>query len=547
MTSQIGRLIIDLRHQYDLFGLTQKLFRPVLNFMNQNQAKQVCEEMKIDNCFFPLPILLRINDKQAKEIYKFKQIHLCSSDQTNLATLDIHDIYPWDIRYEAHHSLGTTEPQHPYYQYLRSQEFTHCISGNISKSITQRIIPPSGNWNMFYRSPEECQDIWRMRGIEHLVGFQTRNPLHRSHMELIKQAIDSIKEPGMKAGLLHPVIGPTQDQDVDPHTRVRLYQHAIKHFGHTQVFMNLLPINMRMAGPREACWHAIIRRNVGCTHFIVGRDHAGPTPKKENGEPFYEPFAAQELAKEHQKSMGIKILPMKEMVYDTHNGIYKPSDEVQPEHAGKLSGTALRKAIAERKPLPKWFTIPEVERELRRVNEIKSRHQGLCIYAFGLSGSGKTTTLQQWSHLLKESGFHKPITILDGDEIRREWSPDLGFSPEDRKLHVRRIGKLAALITEHGGCVFVANIAPFEADREHNRQIISSKGKYLDIFFDIPIEECARRDVKGFYATNGKNAMNVFQKPTIRPSFTIQNNDEQNRVFEEVLRIIRETYYYEFP
>jgi len=540
------KIFLDIRQQFDLFGLKEGLFHPVKRLMGFKEALDVSQGMRYHSHFFPLPIILRLTTPQVRSLANVNTVSLCDKDQTVLAELSIDDIFPWNIHDEAIWTLGTSQKQHPHYQWLCQNDFSHGISGNLVFK-EQRVIPKSGLWNFYYRSPGECVASWKERGLSHVVGFQTRNPLHRSHMALIEKAVDSIQEPGKKGALLHPVIGPTQEQDIDPHTRMRLYQMCLPEFKKTDIFLSLLPISMRMAGPREACWHAIIRKNVGCTHFIVGRDHAGPTPKQENGKPFYEPFAAQEMALRYEKEMGIKILAMPEMVYDKELKRYESAPNVPVERAGQLSGTALRKAITEGSAIPEWFAIPAVEAELRRVEDVKRRHRGVCIYAFGISGSGKTTTLKEWIHLLKERGFQKPITLLDGDEIRQEWSPDLGFSPEERKLHVWRIGKLATTIVEHGGIVFVANIAPFNADRDHNRQLISSKGHYFDIFFDIPIDECAKRDVKGFYQNQGIQKMNVFEKPTHTPSFIISQNQEHLKTFNKILFQLRDIFGKEFP
>lgn len=543
----LKKLILDIRHQFDLFGIQNGLFNPIKSFMNQQEALSVCHEMKFQNTFFPLPILLRLTNQQLQSIKDQSSILLCAQDQTTLAKLDIHEVFPWCIHKESFFSLGTNQVQHPYYQYLLNNQFTYAISGELHSTENQKIIPKEGIWKQLYRTPQECNQLWNDTGVSQIVGFQTRNPLHKSHMTLIEKAVESISDDGNKVALLHPVIGPTQTQDIDPFTRIRLYQMALPKFKNTNVVLNLLPINMRMAGPKEALWHSIIRKNVGCTHFIVGRDHAGPTPKRDDGTPFYGPYDAQKLALDKEKDLGIKILAMPEMVYDMKRKIYSGINEVPKKDAGSLSGTALRMAITESKPIPEWFTLPSIEKELRRVDKTKKKHQGLCLYAFGISGSGKTTTLLQWNHLLKEQGFQKPITILDGDEIRQTWSPDLGFSPEERKLHVRRIGALASMIVQHGGIVFVANIAPFEADRQFNKNLISQYGHYIDIFFDINMSECAKRDVKGFYKTEGLQKMNVFERPLQKPTFTIHKNDEHSTIFQQILQKLQSMFSSDFP
>ena len=533
------RYILDRRTLFDLKGLATRLFHPIQNFMTKEDALSVCETMRTSagSHFFPLPILLRLN-KQNLPFFETDQVFLCDTDQTPLAKFSPRDIFPWSIHHESQHSLGTTDKNHPYYQWLLRQEYTHAVSGDIEylPSLTNPYSFRGDPWLPYFKTPEEVGRMWKERGVEQVVGFQTRNPLHRSHMAVIEQAVEEVMRSTRRAtgALLHPVVGPTQETDIDAHTRVRLYEMALPHF-RVPIELQLLPIHMRMAGPREALWHAIIRRNVGCTHFIVGRDHAGPTPKRADGSSFYGAFDAQELARKHEADLGIGIIPMKEMVYHKSRGVYVPSGEVPESERGVLSGTALREAIRTNREVPDWFSLPEVVKELRRVHREGMESRGVCFYAYGLSGSGKTTTLRSFIHQLRHLGYVRPLVLLDGDEVRREWSPELGFSQKDRTVHVRRMGRIARTIVEQGGVVFVANIAPFQADRDWNREHISGAGDYYEVFFDVGSEVCEARDPKGFYREKGREGMTgFFERPRNVPEFVVGSDADREKLFEFV-------------
>jgi sulfate adenylyltransferase len=330
-------------------------------------------------------------------------------------------------------------------------------------------------------------------GHENVVAFQTRNPLHRIHEELTKRAAEKVGG----SLLIHPVVGMTKPGDVDHYTRVRIYRALIdNYYDKNSTALSLLPLAMRMAGPKEALLHAIIRRNYGANHFIVGRDHAGPG-NDSSGKPFYGPYDAQELMVQHEAEIGVKMVPFEMLVYLPDEDRYVELKDV-PEGAKTLniSGTQVRDDyLAKGELLPEWFTRPETAEILRQ--SYPPRHdQGFCIWFTGLSGSGKSATTQVLTDLLLERG--KILTVLDGDVVRTHLSKGLGFSAEDRDTNIMRIGFVAGELVRHGGSVVCAAISPYRNARNEARKMVGDN--FIMIHMDTPVEVCEQRDVKGLYA-----------------------------------------------
>lgn len=490
----------------DLELLLDGSFNPLSGFMNQKDYKSVVKKMRLsDGTLWPMPIVLPINSQQKEQIVH--KDHVILTDDTNLplAKLYVNDIYKPDLKRECKYVYGTNDDNHPYVKIVNSL----CDGDNevwyVGGEVEVINMPPHYDFKDLRMNPVQMRNYFEKESWTTVVGFQTRNPMHRSHIELTKyalnQAADSYKYcknyDDCKL-LIQPIVGVTQVEDIDYHTRVRCYKSILKYYPENKVKLSLLPLSMRMAGPREALWHALIRKNYGCTHFIVGRDHAGPSTKTKEGESFYGPYDAHELLEKHKDEIGINIVKSKMVVYLKDSDTYLPADEV-PEGSDVLtiSGTQFRKMLRDGSDVPSWFSYPEVVDELRKtVKPLSSR--GLCIYFVGLSGSGKTTLAKNLENRLKEF-VDRPITVLDGDVIRKNLSKGLGFSKEDRSANVRRIGYVASEIVKHGGIVICANIAPYQEDRTANREIISNFGTYLEIFVDTPIEICEKRDIKGLY------------------------------------------------
>ncbi len=481
----VKRITLGERALCDLELLAVGGFSPLTTFMGKKDYERVCAEMRLaDGTLWPMPIALPIG--RDLDLTEGEDLFLCDAQGSVLAKMSVKEIYAYDPLAEARAVLGTTDEKHPGVQALGRQGSRY-VSGPLAVLET----PAHFDFTELRLTPKQMRDAIAERGWEKVVAFQTRNPLHRAHEEITKRAA---RELG--AGLLlHPSVGVTKPGDVDHYTRVRCYKAlATHHYGPREIALGLLPLAMRMAGPREALWHAIIRRNYGATHFIVGRDHAGPGIDS-NGKPFYGPYDAQELAKKHEQELGVGIVPFQMMVYLPNKDTYVPVNEVpKGEPTADISGTQVRDDyLAKGRALPTWFTRPEVAAVLAEASPPKFA-QGVTIWLTGLSGAGKSTITHGLEQRLLAVG--RDVTILDGDEIRTHLSKGLGFSKEDRDANIRRVGYVAAQITRHGGTVIAAVISPYKAVRDEVRKAV---GNFVEVFVDAPLEVCEARDVKGLY------------------------------------------------
>jgi sulfate adenylyltransferase len=365
---------------------------------------------------------------------------------------------------------------------------------NISGRLRVLQLPRRHDFQNLRLTPEQTRARLTTFGHPNVVAFQTRNPLHRVHEELTKrasQAVDGVL-------LLHPVVGMTKPGDVDHYTRVRTYKAlAERYYDPDRILLSLLPLAMRMAGPREALWHTIIRRNYGANHFIVGRDHASPGVDS-TGKPFYGPYDAQALVERHSEELGVKVVPFSELVYLPDEDRYEEVSKIARHiTTASISGTQVRDNYLNRgQKLPDWFTRPEVAEILMETYPPRHR-QGVCIWFTGLSGAGKSTTAQVLTVLLQERG--RQVTLLDGDEVRTHLSKGLGFSKADRDINIRRIGYVAGEIVRHGGVVICAAVSPYRATRNDVRNMVGNE-QFVEVFVDTPLEVCEQRDVKGMYA-----------------------------------------------
>ena len=375
------------------------------------------------------------------------------------------------------------------------------------------------------KSPQEVRDFFRLNNWKDVIAFQTRNPMHRAHYELTKLAMD---EHNSKL-LIHPVIGMSKPGDIDHFTRVKCYQHIIKYYPENSVELSLINLAMRMAGPKEALWHAIIRKNYGCNRIIIGRDHAGPGVNAE-GKPYYQPYDAQELIAQYQEELEIKMVPFKEMVFAKNKKTFLPLDKIeQDDPIEKLSGTQFKEFLQQRTEIPNWYSFPEVIHELRK-RFPKLHNQGLTVFFTGLSGAGKSTLANAIMYKLMETE-DRPITLLDGDIVRQHLSSELGFSKEDRDIHVKRIGYVASEITKHGGVAICAPIAPYSNTRKVVRNMIDEVGSFVEIHVATPLSVCEERDTKGLYkqARAGKildftGVSDPYEEPE-NPEITVDTSD----------------------
>jgi sulfate adenylyltransferase len=386
--------------------------------------------------------------------------------------------------------FGTTNREHPGVRHLLERTNPVYVGG----VVEGLQLPSHYDFEELRRTPAHVRAEFERRGWSKVVAFQTRNPMHRAHQELTIRAAGAVDA----KLLIHPVVGMTKPGDVDHYTRVRCYKALLRRYPPDTAMLSLLPLSMRMAGPREAVWHAIIRRNYGCTHLIVGRDHAGPGAAA-NGQPFYGPYEAQTLLGQHADEIGITMVPFPMLVYVRDLDDYLPEDRVpNGRKALSVSGTELRRLLATGGELPDWFTYPEVADELRRSYRPR-RTQGVAVFFTGLSGAGKSTIAQVlMSKLLARGG--RSVTLLDGDLVRKNLSSELGFSREHRDLNIRRIGFVASEIVKHGGIAICAPIAPYDATRREVRAMVGAQGGFALVHLSTSLDVCEQRDRKGLYA-----------------------------------------------
>jgi sulfate adenylyltransferase len=483
---------LSARQLCDLELLLSGGFSPLRGFMTRPDYEGVCHDMRLaSGVIWPMPITLDVTEDFAKKLQPgTSKVALRDPEGVMLAVLNVEEVWQPDRNAEAKAVFGTTSTVHPGVDYAVSKSNPWYVGGKL-----EGLQEPSHyDFKALRLTPAELRSEFSRMGWRRVVAFQTRNPMHRAHQELTFRAAKSV-EANL---LLHPSVGMTKPGDVDYFTRVRCYQLLLAKYPAGTVKLSLLPLAMRMGGPREAIWHALIRKNHGVTHFIVGRDHAGPG-NDSDGKPFYGPYDAQELFKKHEKDIGVTMVPFNMMVYLEEHDRYVPDNEV-PKGARVLniSGTELRDRLNEGREIPSWFTYPEVVRELRR--SYPPRHkQGVTIFFTGLSGSGKSTIANVLLTKFLEMGG-RPVTILDGDIVRKHLSSELGFSKEHRDINIRRIGYVASEITKNGGIAICAPIAPYDAVRKQVRAMIEPYGGFVLVHIATPIETCEQRDRKGLYA-----------------------------------------------
>jgi sulfate adenylyltransferase len=479
------------RQLCDLELLLSGGFSPLRGFLGRADWESVCEAMRLrDGTLWPIPITLDVPESLARTLREGASLALRDPEGLLLAALHVEDVFQPDLRRECGAVYGSTDRTHPGVNQVLEHDRPWCVGG----TLEGLQAPAHYDFRSLRLTPAEVRAEFERLGWRQVIAFQTRNPMHRAHRELTVRAAKAVQ-----ANLLiQPVVGMTRPGDVDHYTRVRSYQALLPRYPVHTVMLSLLPLSMRMAGPREAVWHALIRRNYGCSHFIIGRDHAGPG-NDAAGKPFYEPYAAQELAKKHEKEIGLGIVPFQNMVYVEDLDQYFCEDEVPPgSRVLSISGTELRSRLARGREIPAWFTFPEVADELRRMHP--PRHvQGFTVLFTGLSGAGKSTIASALLVKLLEMGG-RPVTLLDGDIVRKHLSSELGFSREHRDLNIRRIGFVASEITKNGGVAICAPIAPYDSVRAEVRKMIQPLGGFILVHVATPLEICESRDRKGLYA-----------------------------------------------
>jgi len=516
---QLPSIKITMRNLCDLELIATGGFSPLNTFMGKADYDRVLREMRLaDGTLFPLPITLTVDPKELPTVGEELALRSANFDLIAVMTLD--EVYHWNPETEAAHAYGTTDSKHPMVSEMARWNKV-CISGPL-KVIN---LPKYYDFINLRHTPAQVRAKLEEMGHDNVVAFQTRNPLHRIHEELTKRAAAQVNG----SLIVHPVVGMTKPGDVDHYTRVRTYKALVdNHYDKNNTMLSLLPLAMRMAGPKEALLHAIIRRNHGANHFVVGRDHAGPG-NDSTGKPFYGPYDAQELMTKHETELGVKMVPFEMLVYLPDEDRYVEEKDV-PKGAkvANISGTQVRDDyLAKGKLLPEWFTRPETAEILREM--YPPRHeQGFCIWFTGLSGSGKSATTQVLTTLVLERG--REIAILDGDVVRTHLSKGLGFSKEDRDTNIMRIGFVAGEIVRASGAVICAAISPYRSTRQEARKMAGEN--FIEVFMDTPVEICEERDVKGLYAKarqameDGKpmgfTGVDDPYEPPINPEITLQ-------------------------
>ena len=524
---------LNERQLCDIELLLNGAFSPLTGFLTQADYDSVVANMRLqDGTLWPMPITLDVDEATFLKAQQDKKLALRDLEGVLIAILEVEDAWKADKQTEAQQVFGTTDETHPAVNYLFNQAGDYYLGGRLQGVQ----LPGHYDYRQYRHTPRELREKFERLGWRKIVAFQTRNPMHRAHKELTFRAAQRV-EANL---LLQPVVGMTKPGDVDHFTRVRCYEALLGRFPERTTTLSLLHLAMRMGGPREALWHAIIRKNYGCSHIIVGRDHAGPGLDAQ-GEPFYGPYDAQELLQKHQDEIGIEMVEFEMMVYSQDKAQYIPASEIkEQERILNISGTELRRRLREGLDIPEWFSYPEVVDELRKSYPPRNK-QGFTVFFTGLSGSGKSTIANALQINLMEM-IERPVTLLDGDIVRKNLSSELGFSKEHRNINVLRIGFVASEITKNGGVAICAPIAPYTATRRQVREMIEPRGGFLEVHVSTPLEVCEARDRKGLYAKARAGIIKEFtgiSDPYEAPERAeLVINTEQFSVTEAVQKII---------
>lgn len=484
-TRELPSWDLNARQLCDIELLMNGAFSPLTGFLGRADYERVVAEMRLaDGTLWPLPITLDVSEEFAQSAPPGARVALRDPEGVLIGVLEVADTWRPDRVAEAKRVFGTTDPAHPAVDYLLHRSGPVYLGGR----VVGVEAPAHYDFRALRDTPAELRAKFQKWGWRRVVAFQTRNPMHRAHLEITHRAARAV-EANL---LLHPVVGLTKPGDIDHYARVRCYEHLLQRYPEQTTALSLLHLAMRMGGPREAVLHAIIRKNYGCTHLIVGRDHAG------TGD-FYGPYDAQTLLTKYASELGIGIVPFEMMVFVQERAQYVPMREVREgETVLNISGTEFRRRLQEGLEIEDWFSYPEVVAELRRSHPPKNR-QGFTVFFTGLSGAGKSTIAKALMVKLLELGG-RSVTLLDGDLVRKNLSSELGFSKEHRDINIRRIGYVASEITKAGGVALCAPIAPYRQTRRDVRAGIRDYGGFIEVYVATALETCEARDRKGLYA-----------------------------------------------
>jgi len=533
---------LTMRQLCDVELILNGGFSPLRGFMTEAEYDKVVTDLHLPNgLLWSIPITLDVPKEVAESLKIGGKLALRDPEGSLIAVITVSDIWIPDKKKEAEHVLGSPDDEtHPTIQYLFHEVHSHYIGGPLQGAQ----LPTYYDFVDLRLTPAEVREKLHKKSWKKVVAFQTRNPMHRSHRELTLRAAKEAK-----ANLVvMPVVGMTKPGDVDHYTRVRCYKEIMNYYPSGLAELTLLPLAMRMAGPREALWHALIRKNYGFTHFIVGRDHAGPGNNR-HGQSFYDPYAAQIIADKYKAELGIEILKYSQVAYIEDIAEYKTEEEI-PEGARVLniSGTELRRRLFMGIDIPEWFSFPTVVTILRQRHPARAK-QGFTIFFTGLSGAGKSTIANALRISLMEEGS-RSVTLLDGDKVRQNLSSELGFSKEHREMNIKRMAYVASEITKAGGVAIIAAIAPYKSTREHAQRLISENGGFIEIYISTSLDACEARDRKGLYAKARQGLVKNFTgiddpyEPPAKASLTIDTslNSVREAVHDILLHLEQEGY-----
>ena len=495
--TELPDIVLSDRNSCDLELILNGGFNPLNGFLTQDDTNSVYDSFRLSNGqLWPMPINLDISKEKLDEIEKHNNenndVALRDFEGNLIAVMNIEDAWEVNKQHEAEKVFGG-DVEHPAIQYLNTQVKSHYIGG----AVKGYQLPIHYDYNRLRHTPQELRQLFQDQGWENIVAFQTRNPMHRAHIELVVQACEQANA----NALIHPVVGMTKPGDIDYHTRLKCIRAVMGPdcFGNNvETALSVLPLAMRMGGPREALWHMLIRKNYGATHFIVGRDHAGPGSNSD-GVDFYGPYEARDFATEFAEEVGIKTIEFEMMVYLGDEKRYVPMTKVPANKEPlKISGTEVRRRLQTGEEIPEWFSSPKVVEILREAHPTTDK-RGITLFFTGLSGSGKSTVANALMERLLELS-NRRITLLDGDLVRHHLSTELGFSREHRNLNIQRIGYVASEVTKHGGIAICAAIAPYIESRNVARSLVQDHGTFVEVYVATSVKECAKRDRKGLYA-----------------------------------------------
>jgi sulfate adenylyltransferase len=520
----IPAITLTQRQLCDLELLMNGAFSPLQGFMSRETYESVLENMRLPKTFaapspstgeggdggenqhggllWSIPITLDVPDTVAEKLETGGYLGLNDPEGFMLAVLRITDKWKPDKKREARLVYGTDSLNHPGVRFLFEQVHGNYIGGDI-EGIQ---VPMHYDFETLRDTPEELRHLFEKHGWRRVVAFNTSKPMHRVHRDITLRAA---KEAQANI-LLHPAVGMTKPGDLHYYARVHCYQAIRRHYPHNLAMLSLLPMAVRMAGPREALLNAIVRQNYGCSHFIIGPEHAAPPEVRLGGERFYPRYAAQELMAQHQDELAIRVIPVREMHYAPEDDQFLPVEQIEKEGKKSVQFTEneLYSHLSHDQEIPAWFSFSDVLSELRKVCPPRSR-QGITLFFTGLSGSGKSTLAKILYAKFIEAGG-RPVTLLDGDVVRHNLSSELGFSRQHRDLNIRRIGFVASEITKNGGVAICAPIAPYATARRAVRELIEQHGAFIEIHVATPLEICEKRDRKGLYAKARKGLIPEF-------------------------------------